>query len=103
MKKTIVCALALLVAGCATKVTVTGKKYPPISIDEVKVFASIKPNCNLEEIGLVVTNLKWNQEKAVEEAKAKAAELGANYIQISDVKRNIYNDAAVTAVAFRCN
>jgi hypothetical protein len=99
----IVCALALLIAGCATKVMVTGKKYPPISIDEVKIFAQIKPKCDLEEIGLIVTSLKWNQEVAIEDAKAKAAELGANYIQISDVARNAVNDAAVTATAFRCN
>jgi argininosuccinate synthase len=50
----------------------------------------------------VLTPLKWNQEKAVEDAKAKAAEIGATHIQITDVQRNIYNDAAVNATAYRC-
>lgn len=92
----------LLLTACATKVTSTGPTYPPTDPSTIKVFAVQKPDCNLEELGVVVTNLKWNQEKAVEDAKLNASKIGATYIQISDIKRNIYNDAAVTVVAFRC-
>lgn len=94
--------LVALISGCATKVTITGKAYPPTEPENIKVFAQEKPACALEELGLIVTNLKWNQEIAINDAKSKASELGATYIQITEVERNIYNDAAVTAVAFRC-
>lgn len=93
---------ALLIAGCATKVTITGNSYPPTEPETIKVFAQERPDCSLEELGLIVTNLKWNQERAIKDAKLRASELGATHIQITEVERNIYNDAAVTAVAFRC-
>lgn len=94
--------LVAFLSGCATKVTKTGPAYPPTNPEDIKVFAAQKPNCKLEELGLIVTNLKWNQEHAVTDAKEKAAEIGAHFIKLTDVKRNIYNDAAVQAVAFRC-
>lgn len=75
---------------------------PPTNPEDIKIFAAQKPNCILEELGLIVTNVKWNQERAVTDAKEKAAEIGEHFIQLTDVKRNSFNDAAVQAVAFRC-
>ncbi len=95
-------AIASVLAGCATKVTMTGGTYPPTAPESVKVFATQKPDCNLEELGIVVTNLKWSQDSAVEDAKVNAAKIGATHLQINNVTRNQFNDAAVSAVAFRC-
>ena len=98
----LVSMVSLAFVGCATKVAITGKTYPPTSPEQITVFLSQKPTCEMEEIGLVVTNLKSSQEKAIASAKEKAAEVGATHMQIIEVTRNIYNDAAVQAVAFRC-
>jgi hypothetical protein len=102
MKSAYLWPLALILSACATKVTMVGPSYPPTDPSTVKVFATQKPDCNLEELGVIVTNLKWNQEKAVEDAKINAAKIGATHIQIGNITRNMYNDAAVSAVAFRC-
>jgi len=103
MNKILFVILMVGLSGCATKVTRLGNNvYPATSESSIIVFAGQKPTCELEEIGLVVTPLKWNQEKAVEDARTKAAEIGATHIQVTSVKRNIYNDAAVNATAYRC-
>lgn len=95
MRILLLTSIAVLVSACATKVTMTGPSYPPTDPATIKVFATQKPDCNLEELGLVVTNLKWNQEKAVEDAKVNAAKIGATHMQIGNVTRNGFNDAAV--------
>ncbi len=93
---------SVVLVGCGTKVTLTGKAYPPTTPSEIKIFALQEPDCKLEELGLIVTNVKNNQDAAIEDAKEKASQIGATYMKITEVKRNVFNDAAVTAVALRC-
>jgi hypothetical protein len=103
MRNYILVVMVLVLTGCATKVTRLGNGvYPATEPSSVKVFATQKPTCDLEEIGLIVGNLKWNQERAVEDAKIKAAKIGATHIQVTSVYSNLYNDAAVRATAYRC-
>ena len=101
--KLLILPLFFSLAGCASKVLITGKVYPPTNHENIILFAQQKPNCHLVEIGMITTNVEWNQEAAVKEAKIKAAEIGATHLNIVDIKRNAFNDAAVKAVAFRCN
>ncbi len=88
--------------GCATSVTMTGKAYPPVPPMHVKILFKEKPKCNYEELGYISTPLKWNQNKAIEAAREKAAVIGADYLVVETVQTNIYNDASVSAMAYKC-
>lgn len=102
MKK--LCAvLAILLSGCATHMTMTGKPYEPVDALQVKVLFREKPACKYEELGFITTPLSWNQEVAVGKAREKAAEVGADYIVIESVLLNASNDCTVSATAYKCS
>lgn len=80
----------------------TGKQYPPVTPIEVKILFKEKPKCNYEELGFISTPLSWDQNSAINLAREKAAEIGADYINIESVHKNMYNDASVSAIAYKC-
>lgn len=89
-------------SGCATNVTMTGKQYPSVPPTHVKILFKEKPQCKYEELGFISTPPKWNQNFAIEAAREKAAEIGADYLVIQTVQTNMYNDAVVSAMAYKC-
>ena len=101
MKKLIIFSLVLL-SGCATNTTMTGKAYAPVDPLDVKILFKEKPDCNYEELAFIGSPLMWNQNAAVESAREEAAEIGADYIMIQSVNVNAFNDASVSAVAYKC-
>lgn len=82
--------------------TMTGKSYPPVSSDSVKILFKDKPKCDYEELGFVSTPLEWNQNVAMNSARKEAAKIGADYIVIQSVNKNGFNDVSVSAVAYKC-
>lgn len=88
--------------GCATNVTMTGKAHSPVSPSQVKILFKEKPKCNYEELGFISTPQKRNQNVAIEAAREKAAEIGADYLMIETVHQNAFNDASVSAMAYKC-
>ena len=89
--------------GCATQVTLLKGPFPEKNPEDVKVL--LKDNkdiCEAEEIALIRTPQKWNQNIAIDAAKEAAAQIGADYIRIK-VFYNTYNDASVVANAYKCN
>lgn len=94
---------AITVAGCATSVTMTGKRYAPVQAHQVKILFKDRPKCYYEELGFISTPLSWNQNVAIEKARNKAAEIGADYIVIEAVQTNMYNDSSVSAIAYKCD
>ncbi len=80
----------------------TGKRYAPVQPLEVKILFKDKPKCNYEELGFISTPLSWDQNIAVEKARKKAAEIGADYLVIEAVHSNAYNDVSVSGVAVKC-
>lgn len=101
LRKTLLLAVVCL-GGCATNVTMTGKAYPPVSRDQVKILFHDKPKCSYEELAFISTPLMWNQNAAMKAAREKAAEVGADYLVISTVNKNGYNDASVSGIAYKC-
>lgn len=102
MKRIFYVGMAGVFAGCATNVTMTGKSYPPVPVTDVKVLFTDKPKCDYEELGFIGTPAKWNQNAAVQAAREKAAEIGADYLVIQNVSVNMYNDAMVSGMAYKC-
>lgn len=98
----LIASAIVLVSGCATNVTMTGKAHPPVSPTQVKILFKEKPKCNYEELGFISTPQKWNQNIAIEAAREKAAEIGADYLVIETVHQNMYNDVSVSAMAYKC-
>lgn len=92
----------LTASGCATNVSMTGKAHPPVTPSQVKILFKEKPKCNYEELGFISTPQKWNQNIAIEAAREKAAEIGADYLVVETVHHNMYNDASVSAMAYKC-
>ena len=66
-------------SGCATNVTMTEKAHSPVAPSQVKILFKEKPKCNYEELAFISTPQKWNQNIAIEAAREKAAEIGADY------------------------
>lgn len=100
--KTIILATAVLLSGCATQMTMTGKAYDPVDPLSVKILFNSKPNCIFEELGFITTPLAWNQNRAVQLAREKAAEVGADYITIQAVHTAQFNDTSISAMAYKC-
>lgn len=103
MKPSYVVGLSIfLMVGCATQVTMTGRSYPPVDHLKVKVLFKEKPKCQYEELAFIGTPLEWNQNVAIQSARIKAAEIGADYVVIQTVNVNAFNDASVSAIAYKC-
>lgn len=100
--KTAIITLSILLSGCSAKVTMTGEASPPVEPLNVKILFEREPSCNFDEIAFISTPFMWDQNSAVNSAREKAAEIGADYINIKAVKVNPYNDAAVSAIAYTC-
>lgn len=93
---------AALLSGCATNMTMTGKAYPAVPPSNVKILFKDRPKCNYEELGFISTPPMWNQNTAIEAARVKAAEVGADYFVVEYVQVNNFNDARVSGMAFKC-
>ncbi len=93
---------AAVLSGCATNATMTGRAYPAVDPLKVKILFKEKPDCEYEELAFIGTPLAWNQNVAIQKARDKAAEIGADYIVIETVNVNMYNDASVSAMAYKC-
>ena len=98
--------LLIVFLSACTQVTLLDGSYPPVSKDHVKVIVdnddiSWAPHCNAVQIAQIRTKLCWNQSIALNEARDKAAEIGADYIK-AYFSFNQYNDAMVTATAYKC-
>lgn len=90
------------ISGCATNMTMTGKAYPSVSPSNVKILFKDRPKCNYEELGFISTPPMWNQNTAIEAARVKAAEAGADYFVVENVLLNNFNDAKVSGMAYKC-
>ncbi|MFZ5524205.1 MAG: hypothetical protein ACOY9D_09020 [Pseudomonadota bacterium] len=102
MKKSLVIVITALITGCATNATMTGKAYPAVDPLQVKVLFREKPKCEYEELAFIGTPLVWNQNEAINAARKKAAEIGADYIMIETINVNAFNDASASAIAYKC-
>ena len=78
------------------------KLTPPVDELKVKILFEDAPKCEYEELAFITTRLRWNQNAAVEDARESAASIGSDYISIKNVKINAYNDASVSAIAYKC-
>ena len=90
-----------LLVGCTTA-TMTGKAFPPVDPSSVKILFSEKPKCMYQELAFITTPLSWNQNTAISHSRDKAAEIGADYLVITRVFINAFNDASVWGVAYKC-
>ena len=101
MKKFLVSmSAAFLLSACATS-TVTGQKRAPIAKEQVKVWFSGRPACNLAEIGFLSVPYAIGQNMLVSKLQAEAASIGAEHVLVTAVNsnRNIeYSGGAVAAV-----
>lgn len=102
MRSVIYMAVVLALTACATNVTMTGKQYPAVAPSDVKILFRDRPSCRYEELGFISTPPMWNQNMAIESAREKAAAIGADYLLIENVSKNHYNDATVSAMAYKC-
>lgn len=93
---------AALLSGCATNLTMTGKAYPSVQPTHVKILFKDRPKCSYEELGFVSTPPMWNQNTAIQAAREKAAEVGADYFVVETVHLNDFNDAKVSGMAYKC-
>lgn len=101
MGKFIPIIVLLTLTACA-KATMTGKAFPPVDSLDVKVLFEKEPECDYEEIAFIATSMLWDQNHAVNMARKKAASIGADYINIKKHHFNVFNDASVSAMAYRC-
>ena len=102
IKKLFILLIFFIVTGCATSVTMTGRASPPVDPLSVKILFSEKPKCAFEELGFIQSPLTWNQNVAIERVRSKAAEIGADYLVITSVYTNAFNDATASGVAYKC-
>lgn len=101
MKPFISTIFLIFLASCTTT-TMTGKAFSPVEPASVKVLFSEKPKCAFQELAFITTPLSWNQNTAISSARSKAADIGADYLVITRVSINAFNDASVWGVAYKC-
>lgn len=93
--------LVYLLAGCATS-TITGKRMPAIPVDNVHVWFSGRPNCNLEEIAFISSPYAIGQSMMVNKMREEAASLGAEHLIIQTVNSNRNMEYSGGAIAAHC-
>lgn len=101
MKPLIFLIFLSVLVGCTTT-TMTGKAFAPVDPSSVKILFSEKPKCSFQELAFITTPLSWNQNAAISSARNKAADIGADYLVITRVSINAFNDASVWGVAYKC-
>jgi hypothetical protein len=101
MKKSLIYIATIAIAsatllGCTTtgSVTVTGKKRPAISPNEVTLYT--EPPAQFETIGLIevqgsmaLQNAQNAQNRAINELKKRAAKVGANGVLLTNTERKL--------------
>jgi len=90
------CAIAVLVAGCATSShVITGPVRPAISPEEVKIYSQPPPK--YEEIGTLEASSRGGfrfsdqgkMDKVIERLKVEAAKLGANGVLLQSTENRV--------------
>ena len=90
------CALAVLVSGCATSShVVTGAVRAPISPEDVQIYS--QPPGRYEEIGRLEASSRGGfrfsdqgkMDKVIERLKAEAAKLGANGVLLQSTENRV--------------
>lgn len=94
-------AVVTFLVGCASS-TVTGRTYPPISENEVRIWFSGRPDCSLEEIGLITVPYSVGQSMMVSALKKEAAAIGAQHVLVTAVNSNRNLEYSGGALASRC-
>lgn len=98
----VVCVLALT-SGCGATLAVTGKSEPPIPKESVHVYLKEKPACEYEEVGLLeVRGGVFGMDRLFDAWKEKAAQVGADGVNVSQIDKNSFGEYRGTAVAIRC-
>lgn len=99
--KLVTLVASLILAGCASS-TVTGRAYPPIPVNEVRVWFSGRPDCSLEEIGFISVPYSVGQSMMVSALKKEAAAIGAQHVFVTAVNSNLNLEYSGGALAGRC-
>ena len=101
ISKYAVLSVVLYLVGCASS-TVTGRTFPPIPENEVRIWFSGRPDCTLEEIGLITVPYSVGQSMMVSALKKEAAAIGAQHVLVTAVNSNRNLEYSGGALASRC-
>ena len=94
-------AVSTTLYGCAMS-TVTGEKRTSISEESVRIWTAGRPNCQLEEVGIITVPYAIGQQMMISRMKSKAAEMGAEHVLLNTVNSNTNFEYSGGAVAARC-
>ena|SRR6266545_7774927 len=95
-------ALTALCACAGPRIALTGKTSAPISKESVQVYLNSRPTCRFEEVGLLEVREAWGLESLLDGFKTKAAEVGADGVDVSQIDKHPLGVYRGTAVAIRC-
>jgi hypothetical protein len=101
MRILITTAMITTLCGCAMS-TVTGEKRTSISEESVRVWTAGRPNCQLDEVGIITVPYAIGQQMMISRIKSKAAEMGAEHVLLNTVNSNANFEYSGGAVAVRC-
>lgn len=106
MKKLVISLVVMTsVAACTEPVMRTGASYPPISPEQVQVSFASTPACaNPREIGMIpqVGSNKYAQDRAINQIRNQAAQLGANLVLLDTTATSLMGDMLIDSVMYRC-
>ncbi len=102
--KSIFAVIIFLLTGCAVPtMSITGIATGPIPVDSVKVYLKDEPSCEYDEVGLIeVPGDTYGMESLLTKFKIKAAEFGADGVDVSQIEKNGIGEYRGTAIAIRC-
>ena len=95
-------ALTAMSACAGPRIALTGKTSVPIPKESVQVYLNSRPSCRFEEVGLLEVKEAWGLESLLDGFKTKAAEVGADGVDVSQIDKNPLGVYRGTAVAIRC-
>ena len=98
-RKVTLIAFSVLLFGCTTTLTTEGQSIKVVDEKAAKECEFVDFISEINSTGL---SAKGEMENALVEARNKAAELGANALQIIDTEFDIFVGGMVTANAYKC-
>ena len=99
MRFTLLLPVFFIILSCATD----ADRQRQAAASQIKVILYEYPQCNYRLVGAITTDVERSENAAIQEAKEKASDVGAEYLSIMSMGKYALDRTSVSGKAFVCD
>ena len=99
MRFTLLLPVFFIILSCATD----ADRQRQAAANKIKVVLYEYPQCNYRLVGAITTDAERSENAAIQEAKEKASDVGAEYLSIMSMGKYAFDRTSVSGKAFVCD